>query len=79
MYPHPVNVPTLSGTTSTETVLINVCVADCPTINFQMVNNPELGRCEFLGFYCAFGNYTHGCLGLLAPTQFNLVDRSLLN
>ena len=79
MYPVPVNVPTLSGANSTETVLINICVHDCPTVNFQMVNNPELGRCEFLGFYCSYGNYTHGCLAAVQPQQYSLVDRNTLN
>lgn len=40
---------------------INFCVPDCPSTNFQMVNNPELMRCEFLGFYCMYGNYKEGC------------------
>ena len=43
------------------TNLTNYCVPDCPTINFQMVNNPILGRCEFLGYYCMQGNYIEGC------------------
>ena len=41
--------------------LTNYCVPDCPTVNFQMVNNPILGRCEFLGYYCMYGNYIDGC------------------
>ena len=41
--------------------LTNYCVPDCPTVNFQMVNNPILGRCEFLGYYCMHGNYIEGC------------------
>jgi hypothetical protein len=79
MYPVPVMVPTVSGGNSTETVLTNVCVADCPTVNSQMVNNPELMRCEFLGFYCAYGNYTHGCLAPLLPAAYALADRNTLN
>ena len=26
-----------------------------------MVNNPAMGRCEFLGFYCQAGNAQTGC------------------
>jgi hypothetical protein len=37
------------------------CVPDCPTIDFQMVNNPEYGRCEYLGYYCKYGNAKTGC------------------
>ncbi|TNV70977.1 hypothetical protein FGO68_gene10019 [Halteria grandinella] len=39
-----------------------VCVPDCNAANSAMVNNPETLRREFLGQYCQFGNYTHGCL-----------------
>ena len=39
----------------------NHCVPDCPTVNRFTVNNPELGRCEFLGPYCTFGTYKEGC------------------
>ncbi|TNV72929.1 hypothetical protein FGO68_gene1378 [Halteria grandinella] len=39
-----------------------VCVPDCNAANSAMVNNPEKLRCEYLGQYCHFGNYTHGCL-----------------
>jgi hypothetical protein len=44
-----------------------------------MVNNPELMRCEFLGYYCAYGNYTNGCLAPLLPSAYALVDRNTLN
>ncbi|TNV84083.1 hypothetical protein FGO68_gene6227 [Halteria grandinella] len=40
----------------------NTCVPDCPTYRSDMVNNPELMRCEYLGHLCLIGNYTHGCL-----------------
>ena len=46
---------------SSSTFVYQMCVPDCPTVNFQTVNNPELGRCEFLGFYCKKGNYKDGC------------------
>lgn len=58
----PIN--TGGGTTTTITTYnftIDQCVVDCPTYNFQMVNNPELMRCEFLGFLCKNGNYKDGC------------------
>ncbi|TNV88129.1 hypothetical protein FGO68_gene10716 [Halteria grandinella] len=38
------------------------CVADCNEYDLNFVNNPELMRCEFLGVFCLYGNYTHGCL-----------------
>ena len=43
-------------------------------------------RCEFLGYYCSYGNYTHGCLQTLMPSKilenkvigyFQLYDRSI--
>ena len=43
------------------TYLYNMCVPDCPTVNYQMVNNPEYGRCEFLGYYCKYGDAQRGC------------------
>ena len=30
-------------------------------MNYQMVNNPEYGRCEFLGYYCKYGDSQSGC------------------
>lgn len=39
-----------------------VCIPDCPLANFQMVNNPYFGRCDYLGDYCQYGNYSEGCL-----------------
>lgn len=38
------------------------CVPDCALYDSTMVNNPVLMRCEYLGAYCMYGNYTHGCL-----------------
>jgi hypothetical protein len=41
--------------------IANACVPDCPSMSSQYVNNPELGRCEFLGYYCMYGNFRDGC------------------
>ncbi|TNV88142.1 hypothetical protein FGO68_gene675 [Halteria grandinella] len=38
------------------------CVPDCNAVDSSMVNNPETMRCEYLGKFCIYGNYTHGCL-----------------
>ena len=47
--------------TPSQSYVNNYCVPDCPSVNFQMVNNPEMGRCEFLGYYCLYGNKVEGC------------------
>ena len=64
-YPQPgygyLNAILTPGYNTTQKYLSNYCVPDCSTMNFQMVNNPELGRCEFLGYYCMAGNYKEGC------------------
>ncbi|TNV88188.1 hypothetical protein FGO68_gene11544 [Halteria grandinella] len=41
-----------------------------------MVNNPELGRCEFLGYYCKAGNYKEGCLELYNTNLFTKTQRT---
>ena len=52
------------GTVDANLTLVtdNYCVPDCKLINFQLVNNPVSRICEELGYYCMYGNYTHGCL-----------------
>jgi hypothetical protein len=61
-----------AGQTNKYSFIINHCVADCPSVNFQMVNNPELARCEFLGYYCKVGNYKDGCLDVIEPCKISL-------
>ncbi|TNV74996.1 hypothetical protein FGO68_gene293 [Halteria grandinella] len=39
-----------------------VCVPDCNAADSSMANNPQTLRCEYLGQFCQYGNYTHGCL-----------------
>ena len=41
------------------------CIVDCNEYDRNFVNNPILMRCEYLGMYCLYGNYTHGCLATL--------------
>ena len=60
MYLYPVEAVN-QRTTPSSNYITNYCVPDCPSVNFQMVNNPELGRCEFLGYYCLYGNKVDGC------------------
>jgi hypothetical protein len=47
---------------STTIEILNYCVPDCSTANSLMVNNPVLGRCEYLGPFCKYGNYIDGCI-----------------
>lgn len=54
--------PLLEKETLSNKYLFNYCVIDCPTVNMNMVNNPKLGRCEFLGYYCMYGNAEKGCM-----------------
>ncbi len=59
--------------------LINMCVPDCSSVNMFMVNNPQLGRCEFLGFYCMVGNYKEGCKRTyLEGCKFNVLQSTTL-
>ncbi len=62
MYLFPSNLLKSGEINATYKNYPSFCVPDCPTANFQTVNNPELGRCEFLGYYCMAGNYKDGCL-----------------
>ena len=45
---------------------------DCPTINYQLVNNPVTGNCDFLGYYCQYGNFIEGCKQCLLEDCNNL-------
>jgi hypothetical protein len=41
------------------------------------MNNPETGKCEFVGFYCKRANNTHGCLQAYledGKRSFNLIS-----
>lgn len=58
MYLYPQKMTNSAG----SSFIVNRCVPDCPTVNFQMVNNPLLGRCEFLGYFCMYGNAKEGCI-----------------
>ncbi|TNV88105.1 hypothetical protein FGO68_gene7382 [Halteria grandinella] len=42
--------------------MYRVCVPDCGKTDGKFVNNPENMTCEFLGEFCQYGNYTHGCI-----------------
>ncbi|TNV88102.1 hypothetical protein FGO68_gene17541 [Halteria grandinella] len=65
-----------------------MCVPDCGQDQFytnihrmtdgRYTNNPVNMTCEFLGQYCQYGNYTHGCIRSLKQGQAtSLVHPSL--
>ena len=55
-------------------VPMTTCVSDCPMVNQQTANDPVKGRCAYLGIYCMYGNYTHGCLETLLPQSKRKAD-----
>lgn len=61
MYKYPLPMTYTNTNNETIEIVVNGCVPDCSTMSAQFVSNPELGRCEYLGLYCIYGNYTHGC------------------
>ena len=52
-------------------------------MNYQFVNNPLQGRCEFLGYYCKHGDYINGCAESHFPTcniiVYNNIATILMN
>ncbi|TNV87133.1 hypothetical protein FGO68_gene10869 [Halteria grandinella] len=71
MYLYPVEHKVYSQDNDTGNMLVTqqynyaTCIPDCAAYDMSMVNNPILMRCEYLGFGCLYGNYTHGCLKLV--------------
>eukprot|EP00347_Sterkiella_histriomuscorum_P011701 403371438 len=61
MYKYKLTKSVNAGPNQTISASINVCVPDCPSVNFQLINNPITQKCEFLGFYCKYGDFYNGC------------------
>ncbi|TNV88078.1 hypothetical protein FGO68_gene9452 [Halteria grandinella] len=61
MYLYPVSDVVYNGTEYYHEDY-TTCVVECNEYDRNFVNNPELMRCEYLGIYCMYGNYTHGCI-----------------
>lgn len=51
----------------------NYCVVNCEAVDFNTVSGPRYSRCMGLGFYCMYGNETHGCLESYLPSNVTVI------
>ncbi|TNV88128.1 hypothetical protein FGO68_gene3292 [Halteria grandinella] len=66
------------GSVTIGTYTSNYCALDCEAIDYNTVNGPKYGRCMGLGYYCMYGNETHGCLQGYLPSNVTVLATDLV-